>query len=265
MAEPVVRMEIDARGIAHVTLNRPQVNNAYNDALIGGLLEGVLALSANEDVRVIVFRGNGRFFQAGADLAYMKELGAKSFEDNLHMSRMTTDLVRYLDECPKPTVALVQGGAFGGGVGMLSACDVVVASAEAVFSITEVRWGLVAGPIIPQLCTAMGHRNVRRYALSAERFGAEAAKEMGLVHEVCPTGELEAAAEPIIEQFLKCSPSAITETKAILFDTFGEIVDDGLATRLAVDHATRRRTPDGTEGLLSFDEKREASWYPPRT
>jgi methylglutaconyl-CoA hydratase len=262
MPKSVVHLDIDARGVAHVTLDRPEVNNAYNDDLISQLLEGVLTLSHDDRVRVIALRGNGRFFQAGADLKFMKELGQQSFEENLHMSRITTDLVRYLDESPKPTIALVQGGAFGGGVGVLAACDVVVASQEAIFSITEVRWGLVAGPIIPQLNAAIGQRNVRRYALSAERFDAVRAREMGLVHEVCATGALEETAAPIIDQFLKSSPSAIAETKALMFDTLGARVDDGLATRLAVDHASRRRTDDGTEGLLSFEERREAAWYP---
>lgn len=262
MSEPVVTLEIDARGVAHVTLNRPRVNNAYNMELIESLLEGVLALTTDDSVRVIVLRGNGRFFQAGADLKFMKTLGTASFEQNLHMSRITTDLVRYLDECPKPTVALVQGGAFGGGIGILSGCDVVIASAEAKFSIAEVRWGLVAGPIVPQLCAAIGQRNVRRYALSAEGFDAQRAFEMGLVHEVCAAGELEASAAPIIDSFLKCSPSAIAETKALMFETFGKVVDDGLATRLSVDHASRRRSEEGAEGLASFTEKREAAWYP---
>ncbi|MCB1744394.1 MAG: enoyl-CoA hydratase/isomerase family protein [Gammaproteobacteria bacterium] len=262
MSEPVVTCEIDARGIAHVTLNRPEVNNAYNQDMISGLLEGVMALSVNDDVRLIVLRGNGRYFQAGADLKFMEALGKRAFDENLHMSQITTDLVRYLDECPKPTIALVQGGAFGGGVGVLCACDVVIASQEAIFSIAEVRWGLVAGPIVPQMCAAIGTRNVRRYALSAETFDAARACEMGLVHEVCATGKLEETAAPIIDKFLKNSPSAIAETKAIMFDTAYSRVDDALANHLALEHALRRRTEEGMEGLASFKEKREASWYP---
>ena len=262
MSEAVVELDVDARGIAHVTLNRPKVNNAYNGDMIEALLEGVLSLGADDGVRLLVFRGNGRFFQAGADLSFMGELGNRSFEENLHMSRITTDLIRYLDECPKPTMALVHGGAFGGGVGMLAACDVVIASREARFSITEVRWGLVAGPIVPQLCAAIGQRNTRRYALSAEPFDAQRAWEMGLVHELCETGELETAAAPVIEKFLESSPSAIAETKALMFETAGARVDDGLAGRLSLEHAERRRSEDGTEGLASFKEKLQASWYP---
>jgi methylglutaconyl-CoA hydratase len=262
MSEPVVLVDVDSRGVAHVTLNRPEVNNAYNGDVIESMLEGVLALSTDDAVRMIVLRGNGRYFQAGADLKFMKSLGAASLEDNLHMSRATTDLIRYLDQCPKPTVALVQGGAFGGGVGVISACDVVVASQEAKFSITEVRWGLVAGVIIPQLREAIGFRNLRRYALSAEGFDVQRAYEMGLVHEVCATGALEETAAPIIDAFLKCSPSAIAETKELLFETLGQTVNDPMATRLAIDHATRRRSEEGAEGLASFEQKREASWYP---
>lgn len=262
MSESVVLVDVDSRGVANVTLNRPEVNNAYNGEVIEAMLEGVVALSTDDDVRVLVLRGKGRYFQAGADLKFMKSLGAATLEENLHMSRATTDLIRYLDQCPKPTMALVQGGAFGGGVGIVSACDVVIASQEARFSITEVRWGLVAGVIVPQLREAIGFRNVRRYALSAEGFDAQRAYEMGLVHEVCPTGELEATAAPIVDAFLKCSPSAIAETKEVLFETLGQTVTDPLATRLAIDHASRRRSEEGAEGLASFEQKREASWYP---
>ena len=120
----------------------------------------------------------------------------------------------------------------------------------------------MAGVIVPQLREAIGFRNVRRYALSAEGFGAQRAYEMGLVHEVCATGELEATAAPIVDAFLKCSPSAIAETKEVLFETLGQTVTDPLATRLAIDHACRRRSEEGAEGLASFAQKREASWYP---
>ena len=262
MSEPVVLVDVDGRGVAHVTLNRPEVNNAYNEDVIESMLEGVVRLTTDDDVRLLVLRGNGRYFQAGADLKFMKKLGVASLEENLHMSRATTDLIRYLDQCPTPTMALVQGGAFGGGVGIVSACDVVIASEEALFSITEVRWGLVAGVIIPQLREALGFRNVRRYALRAEGFDAQRAYEMGLVHEVCATGALEETAAPLVEAFLKCSPSAIAETKAVLFETIGKAIDDPLATRLAIDHATRRRSEEGAEGLASFEQKRDAAWYP---
>ncbi len=262
MTEPVVLSEIDARGVAWVTLNRPEVNNAYNGEMIEGLLAGVGQLAADDNVRVIVLRGNGKHFQAGADLKWLNEVSAQSYEFNLAVSRNTTDAVRFLDGCPKPTMALVHGGCFGGGTGIVAACDIVIASEDAVFSIAEVRWGLVAGPIIPQLAAAMGSRNLRRYALSGERFDAQKAQRLGLVHEVCPTGGLDAAATPILDTLLQNGPLAISETKRIIVESAGLEIDDATAETLAAGHAARRRTDEAAEGMASFREKRPAAWYP---
>jgi methylglutaconyl-CoA hydratase len=262
MSEQPVLMDVDAKGVATLTLNRPHRNNAYNDAMIQGLLDGVGQAAADDKVRVIVLRGNGNYFQAGADLKWMNDLSKQALDANLAMSTITTDAVRHLNDCPKPTIALVHGGCFGGGLGMMSACDIVVASEEAQFSITEVRWGLVAGPILPQLCDAMGLRALRRYALTAERFGTREAATFGFLHEVCETGKLDETAAPIIDALLKCSPSAIAETKAFILRTAAHGVDDDAAPAIALAHAMRRRTAEGIEGLASFNERREASWYP---
>ena len=262
MSEQPVLTDVDARGVATVTLNRPHRNNAYNDAMIQGQIDGVGALAADDAVRVIVLRGNGNYFQAGADLKWMNDLSKQALDANLAMSNITTDAVRYLNTCPKPTIALVHGGCFGGGIGVMASCDIAIASEESQFSITEVRWGLVAGPIIPQLCDAMGTRALRRYALTAERFKAQAALECGLLHEVCPTGGLDEAAAPIIDALLQCSPSAIAETKDFILRTAAHEVNDHDASAIALAHALRRRTEDGVEGLASFNERRAASWYP---
>jgi len=262
MSEPVVLTEIDARGIATVTLNRPEVNNAYNGEMIEALLAGGAGLAADDNVRMIVLRGNGRHFQAGADLNWINEVSAKSDADNLAVSQNTTDAVRFLDICPKPTMALVHGGCFGGATGVIAACDIVIASKDAIFSIAEVRWGLHAGPILPQLTAAMGVRNLRRYAITGERFDALQACELGLVHEVCETGELDKAAEPVIDAILKNGPNGIADTKRIIIATAGLEIGDDRALELARDHARKRLTDEATEGLASFREKREASWYP---
>lgn len=264
MSEPEtpVLCEIDTRGVATVTLNRPQVNNAYNGEMVQALLDGVSALQANKDVRVIVIKGNGRHFQAGADLAWLDSVRHQSPEENLAVSVRTTDAVRYLDECPIPTVALVQGGCFGGGTGIIAACDVVFAADNAMFSIAEVRWGLHAGPIIPQLAAAIGPRNVRRYAITAERFDAAEAARIGLVHQVVPLDDLAAAGEKVVTSILMNGPDAISETKQILFDVAGMRISDDLAARLAKSHSDKRQTAEGAEGLLSFHEKRPAAWFP---
>lgn len=257
-----VLCDIDDRGVATVTLNRPEVNNAYNGEMVQRLLDGVSDLQANNDVRVIVIKGNGRHFQAGADLEWLESVRNQSPEENLAVSMRTTDAVRHLDTCRIPTVALVHGGCFGGGTGIIAACDVVFASDDAMFSIAEVRWGLHAGPIIPQLAAAIGPRNVRRYAITAERFDANEAARIGLVHSVVPRDELEQAGEDVVTSILMNGPDAIAETKEILFAVSGLNVSDGLAENLAKSHADKRQTAEGAEGLLSFHEKRAASWFP---
>lgn len=262
MSDPVVLTEIDGRGVATVTLNRPDVNNAYNWEMIQGLLDGGAELAADDRVRVIVLRGNGRHFQAGADLNWLSEVSVRSDEDNLAVSQRTTDAVRFLDICPKPTIALVHGGCFGGGTGIVAACDIVIASDDAIFSIAEVRWGLHAGPILPQLGAAMGVRNLRRYAITGERFDARQARDLGLVHEVCEQGKLEEAAAPVIDAILKNGPKGIADTKRIIFETAGLEINDDKALGLAREHAKKRLSEEAAEGLASFREKREASWYP---
>ncbi len=261
--QPSVLCDIDHRGVATVTLNRPHVNNAYNGDMVLKLLDGVRELGRNDGVRAIVLKGNGKHFQAGADLAWLNEVRQGTPEENLHVSERTTDAVRELNQLMKPTVALVHGACFGGGTGIIAACDVVIASDDAMFSIAEVRWGLHAGPIIPQLAAAIGPRQVRRYAITAERFDAATAEKLGLVHTVCPRGELEATGAKIIDSIMMNGPGAVAATKHILFETSGLFIDDELAASLAEGHSGQRQTDEASEGLLSFAEKRNASWFTP--
>jgi methylglutaconyl-CoA hydratase len=226
-ANPVL-WNLDDRGVATVTLNRPEVNNAYDAGLIHGVLAAIDELGRKPQLRVVVLKGNGKHFQAGADLKWINAVRPQSPADNEAVSRATFEAVQRLNTLPIPTVALVQGGCFGGGTGIISACDVVIAADNALFSITEVRWGLTAAIIIPQLCDAIGVRQVRRYALTGERFGAEDARRIGLVHEVVPLGELEAAGGKVVEQLLANGPEALAETKALAMEnSFGGMsVDD---------------------------------------
>ena len=205
-ANPVL-WDLDPRGVATVTLNRPEVNNAYDAGLINGVLAAMDELGKKPQLRVVVLKGNGKHFQAGADLKWINGVRPKSPEENEAVSRATFEAVQRLNTLPIPTVALVQGGCFGGGTGVISACDVVIAADNALFSITEVRWGLTAAIIIPQLCDAIGVRQVRRYALTGERFGADDARRIGLVHEVVPLAELESAGAKVVEQLLANGPA----------------------------------------------------------
>ncbi|MEQ9326568.1 MAG: enoyl-CoA hydratase-related protein [Rhodospirillales bacterium] len=259
MSEPVVLGAVDSRGVATATLNRPQVHNAYNGDMVSGLAALLTGWAADDKVRVVVIRANGKHFQAGADLGWLREVSAADWETNLQVSRDTTNAMRGLYLYPKPTMAVVQGACYGGGTGIVASCDVVVASEDASFCISEVKWGVMPGPIVPQLNHAIGVRNVRRYALSSEPFNAEAALRMGMVHELAPRDDLDAAAGKVIDALLACGPDGVAQTKAVAVEMAGGFPED-LAERLAEQHARKRISAEAAEGLTSFQEKRKASW-----
>jgi methylglutaconyl-CoA hydratase len=262
MADTTVLWNMDARGVATVTLNRPEVNNAYNGDLIQGLLSAMDDLGDRSSLRVVVLKGNGRHFQAGADLTWLREVAALSRDENVKVSRATAEAVHRLNTLPVPTVALVHGGCFGGGTGMVAACDIVVAADNAQFSISETRWGLMAGIIIPQLNDAMGMRQVRRYALTGERFDALEARRVGLVHEVVPLAGLDAAGARIVDQLLQNAPDATAQTKAVALEHAWGVVGEARFAPLVAQHAAKRQSAEAAEGLASFREKRPARWYP---
>jgi methylglutaconyl-CoA hydratase len=263
MTEPVVA-SLDARGVASVVLNRPEVGNAYNGAMIEGLLAAIDDLmSKSRNVRVVVLEGNGKHFQAGADLKWVREVSAASAAENERVSRATAEAVDRLNRLPVPTVALVQGGCFGGGTGMVAACDVVIAADNAVFSIAEVRWGLTAAIIIPQLSDAISARQLRRYALTCERFDAAEARRIGLVHQVVPLDALAAAGEEMVARLLENGPRAMAETKACILQSAWGGFDRATLDRLSASHGAKRRSPEAAEGLASFADKRAANWEIP--
>ena len=262
MSENIVETNIDERGVAEVILNRPQRNNAYNGEMISELIKSFTALYENKDVRVVILKGNGKHFQGGADLEWLKEIGKLDEKENIEVSRRTASAIRGLIEFPKPTIALIHGGCFGGGTGIAAAADIVIASEDAIFSIAEAKWGVMAGIIIPHLNATIGVRNVRRYALTCERFNANQAKDMGLIHEICKTGELEKAVKPIIENLLSCAPIALEMTKRRSLIESDLVLSEEKFNELVIEHSQKRMTEEATEGLNSFLEKRAASWYP---
>ena len=263
MAESLVLSAIDERGVATLTLNRPEVHNAYNGAMIDGLIEAVEALVADRRVRLLVLRASGKHFQAGADLAWLREVAGFALEDNLAFSRRTTLAMRGLNAFPRPTLALVHGACYGGGVGMVACCDVAIATASARFALTEVRWGVVPAPIIPQLCAAMGVRSLRRYGITGERFDAHEALRIGLVHEVCPDHALDPAAAPIVEAILKSAPEAVRDSKRLVLAQAGLDLSDQQAEALSVQAALKRASPEAAEGLASFRDQRDPAWHTP--
>ena len=260
-ADGRVELELDKRGVATVWLNRPERNNAYDGELILGLLAAFGELAGDPDVRIVVLRGRGKHFQVGADLSWLKAVATLSPEENVQISRNTFNAVHGLLTFPVPTVALIHGGCFGGGTGIAAAADIVVASEDAIFSITEARWGVMAGIIIPHLNAAIGPRNVRRYAATCERFDARTAKELGLVHQLCETGGLEQAGATIIDGLLMSAPDALRQTKMRTLKEAGLLLRDAQIEELVQEHSAKRQSGEADEGLASFLEKRPPSWY----
>jgi methylglutaconyl-CoA hydratase len=262
MAEQVVLSAIDERGIATVTLNRPDVHNAYDGRVIDGLMAAVDGLASDSRVRLLVLRANGKHFQAGADLNWLKRVAGFTMEENVEFSMRTAGAMQALNIFPRPTLALVHGACYGGGVGMVACCDMAIATASASFALTEVRWGVIPAPIIPQLCAAMGVRGVRRYGITGERFEAQEARRLGLVHEVCPDDGLDAAAAPVIDAVLLAAPDAVGQSKLLVLEHGGLTLTEQAARSLALQAALKRASPEAAEGLSGFLEKRRPAWYP---
>ena len=221
----------------------------------------MLELEADPSVRVIILRGAGKHFSAGADVNWFKELAVASAEEQLAAAKLSTGTMGSLNGCKKPTIALIHNACFGGGTGYAAACDIVIASEDAQFAITEVRVGITPAPIIFQLIRAIGARQLFRYALTGEIFDAEQAKSIGLVHEICPVGDLDLAVEPIVEGLLLGAPTAIRDTKALIGDVSDGALTEILVEKLANISAAGRDTPEGLEGFKAFLEKRKPYWY----
>jgi methylglutaconyl-CoA hydratase len=253
--------QIDARGVATVTLNRPAVGNAYDGALIDGLIDTFARLAGEAGMRCVVLRGAGRHFQAGADLAFLRDLRTAPPEQNLDFSRRTLAAIDGLRHFPHPTVALIHGGCFGGGIGIAAACDIAIAAEDAVFAISEVRWGITAAPIIPLLVDRIGSRASARLALTGERFTAAEALRIGLVHQLCAADGLDAAAE-IIDSLLMAAPEAAAMTKQLVAEAVETPDSRAFRERIVNEAAARRCSPEAAEGLASFAEKRRPAWYP---
>ena len=257
----IVLYEIDKRGLAEVKLNRPEKNNAYNSDMINELIDVFKKLDADKSVRVVTIRGNGKHFQAGADLEWLKSIGKLSSEKNYEISKNTAEAIRGLTLFPKPTISLIHGGCFGGGTGIAAASDIVLASKNSIFSISEARWGVMAGIIIPHLNKSINLRNVRRYALTCERFDAYEAKRIGLVHEVCEENEIEEKKNMIVEQLLLSEPKAVALTKRRSLIEAGLVLSDEKFHELVLEHSEKRMSTEAYEGLMSFTEKRNPNWY----
>ncbi|MFZ5619029.1 MAG: enoyl-CoA hydratase/isomerase family protein [Pseudomonadota bacterium] len=250
----------DARGLARVTLNRPEVKNAFNETLIVEIADALKAVSQDANVRVVVLQGAGDAFSAGADLSWMKRASEFSAGENMGDARRLASMLHSIYACEKPVIALVQGACMGGGVGLASACDIVIASDDAFFALSEVRLGIIPAVISPFVLSAIGARQARRFFLTGERFDATKAKEIGLAHMVCMRAQMEATLDGVVKNLLACGPAAQKEAKALIRLVAGRPIDDAVMGETAGLIARVRATPEGKEGVAAFLEKRKANW-----
>lgn len=251
---------VDGRGVARLTMNRPELRNAFNEALIGGICDAMGRLSADVNVRVIVLTGAGSAFSAGADLSMMKRVAAYSAAENKDDARRLAHMLHSIYSSTKPTVALVNGPAMGGGVGLTAACDIAIAADTAFFALTETRLGLVPAVISPFVVQAIGARQARRYFLTGERFDAETARRLGLVHMVAMPEQLEATLDGVIDDLLACGPLAQNEAKDLIRAVADRPVTEGVMEDAAGRIARLRASPEGREGVTAFLEKRKPRW-----
>jgi len=259
MTNQALQTEIQG-GVATVRMNRPDVHNAFDDHLIAELTTELRRLDQAPEVRIVVLAANGTSFCAGADLNWMQRMAKYSEAENLRDAVAMAGLMRTLHGMHKPTIARVQGPAFGGGVGLVACCDIAVAAAEASFSLSEVRLGLIPSVISPYVIATIGERAARRYFLTAERFGAEEARRIGLVHEVTTADRLDVVVKNFADQLLKGSPNALTAAKKLIADVTRRSVDDALIEETARRIASIRVSPEGREGVSAFLEKRPPVW-----
>jgi methylglutaconyl-CoA hydratase len=247
-------------GVATIRMNRPDVHNAFDDVLIAALTAELRRLEQLPEARVIVLAANGKSFSAGADLNWMRRMAKYSREENLRDAMALAGLMRTLDGMKKPTIARVQGAAFGGGVGLVACCDIAIASTEATFSLSEVRLGLIPSVISPYVIAAIGERAARRYFLTAERFEAAEARRIGLVHDVVERAALDETVATIAGQLLKGGPQALAAAKKLISDVSRRPMDDALSAETARRIAAIRVESEGQEGLAAFFEKRPPAW-----
>ncbi len=260
LPRPIILVDLDARGVATVTLDRAELHNAFDDELIAALTGTLSALGRDGQVRVVMLAARGRSFSAGADLNWMRRTATYSRDENLRDARALAGLMRTLDGLPKPTVAVVQGAAYAGGVGLVACCDVALASRRATFCLTEVRLGIVPAVISPYVVAAIGARAARRYAVTAETFDAAEAHRLGLVHEVLDEDALRPAAERLALGLLANGPQAMAAAKALVSRVARAPLDDALVAHTAERIASLRTSAEGQEGLSAFLEKRPPAW-----
>ncbi len=247
-------------GVHTITLNRPDIRNAFDDMLIAEIHEAFDAVSRRTDVRCVVLAANGPAFCAGGDLHWMRRMADYTREQNLADAGGLAAMLRAIDQCPHPTLARVQGDVFAGGLGLVSACDMAVCADSATFCLSEVRIGLIPATISPYVVRAIGARASRRYFLTAERFSAAEAHRIGLVHESVPMEQLDTTVQALIKILLANSPMAVQDAKRLVDSVAGQDINDALIAQTVAGIADSRASADGKEGVQAFLDKRKPKW-----
>jgi methylglutaconyl-CoA hydratase len=254
-------IELNISGsVATITLNRPEVLNAFNEIAIAELVDSVRALGQRDDIRAILLAAYGKCFSAGADLAWMKHMAQLSYQENLADAQRLATMLHTIYACPKPVVARVQGDAFGGGVGLIAAVDIAVAVDTARFSLSEVTLGLIPATISPYVIRAIGARAARRYFITGERFSAADAQRIGLVHETVTSDRLDSTIHSIVSAIVKNGPKAVAKSKQLIREIEGRLLSEELLAETAARIAQVRASEEACEGVRAFLERRPPTW-----
>ena len=256
----MLKLEQEPRGLARITMDRPEVHNAFNEVFIAELTALLERVGADPAVRVVVLAASGKSFSAGADLTWMQAMAGYDEAQNLADAEGLARLMRTLDRLPKPVIGRVQGPAFGGGVGLVACCDIAVGAASASFALSEVKLGLIPAVISPYVVAAIGERQARRYFLTAERFDAAEAQRIGLLHLVVPDQELDAAVERLVAALAGNGPAAVAAAKDLIFAVGRRPTDATVVAETARRIARIRASAEGKEGIGAFLERRKARW-----
>jgi methylglutaconyl-CoA hydratase len=260
MTDPTVLVSHDDRGVATVTLNRPALHNAFDDALIRKLIETLEALGADAGCRAVVLAGAGKSFSAGGDLNWMRRMAGYGYAENVADAVELGRLMSTLDRLPKPAVARVHGSVFAGGLGLVACCDIAVAEQDTIFCVSEARLGLVPAVISPYLIRAFGARTARRYFLTAERFSAAEALRIGLVHEIAPAAQLDAKVEAIVAALLEGGSHSQVRSKRLIAEVAERPIEQSVIDITVRTIAEARASDEAREGLAAFFEKRKPRW-----
>lgn len=246
--------------VATITLNRPEVRNAFNETTIAEITQAFRAVGADGGVRAVVLAANGPAFCAGADLNWMKKMAGYTHDENRADAAQLAEMLRTIYSCPKPVVAKIQGDCYAGGMGLAAACDIAIASENVNFCLSEVKLGLIPATISPYVIKSMGENAARRYFLTAERFSAQEAHRIGFVHQAVAADALDAATAEIVKALVTNSPNAVKEAKRLVQDVAGQPLTDALIADTAERIADIRSSDEGKEGVRSFLEKRKPNW-----